>query len=70
MLTPVPTAADFDPAAELRDLAARQIEAHKAEPGNAMLGRELRATLLALTGDRGGSLDSEAEAFLRGFAES
>jgi hypothetical protein len=41
-------AADFDPAAELRALAARLIAAHKEDPGNAMLGRELRATLQAL----------------------
>ena len=33
---------------ELRELAWRQVEAHRADPANAILGRELRMTLLAL----------------------
>jgi len=38
------------PAAELRELAARLAGAHRADPGNALLGRELRLTLQALMG--------------------
>lgn len=37
-----------DAAAELRQLAYRMAEAHRAEPANANLGAELRKTLLEL----------------------
>ena len=37
-----------DAAAELRQLAWRMAEAHRADPANAILGRELRVTLQAL----------------------
>jgi hypothetical protein len=37
-----------DARAELRQLAARMAEAHRADPGNAILGAELRKTLLEL----------------------
>ena len=37
-----------DARAELRQLAYRMAEAHRAEPGNAILGAELRKTLLEL----------------------
>jgi hypothetical protein len=37
-----------DAAAELRQLAHRMAEAHRADPGNAILGAELRKTLLTL----------------------
>jgi hypothetical protein len=37
-----------DAASELRQLAARMAEAHRADPGNAILGAELRKTLLTL----------------------
>jgi len=37
-----------DAASELRQLAARMAEAHRADPGNAILGAELRKTLLEL----------------------
>jgi hypothetical protein len=40
--------AQFDPVAELRDLAAALSVAYRADPGNALLARELRATLQAL----------------------
>lgn len=39
---------ELDPAAELRWLAARLGEAHRAEPGRSDLARELRMTLLAI----------------------
>ncbi len=52
MVPPLPADAEFDPAGMLRDLAARLVAAHEAEPGNAPLARELRATLLALAGQR------------------
>lgn len=38
----------LDPAAELQALAARLIAAHQADPGNAIVARELRMTLQAL----------------------
>ena len=37
-----------DARAELRQLAHRMAEAHRADPGNAILGAELRKTLLEL----------------------
>ncbi|SRR6266568_881307 len=37
-----------DAAAELRQLAHRMAEAHRADPSNAILGAELRKTLLEL----------------------
>lgn len=45
-----PLAAVIDPMQELRELAARLVAAHEADPGNALLARELRMTLQALTG--------------------
>lgn len=39
---------DFDPAAEMRRLAARLALAHEAQPSNALLARELRMTLAEL----------------------
>jgi hypothetical protein len=44
-----------DPAGELAALAGRLIAAHKADPGNALLARELRVTLLTLDGSGGGA---------------
>jgi hypothetical protein len=37
-----------DAPSELRQLAWRMAEAHRADPANAILGRELRVTLQAL----------------------
>lgn len=37
-----------DARAELRQLAYRMAEAHRSDPGNAVLGAELRKTLLEL----------------------
>ena len=45
---PVADAAELDPAAELRALAARLAAATIEEPGNASLARELRQTLLVI----------------------
>jgi hypothetical protein len=54
-LKPVPTLPpsapeppELDPAAEMRRLAARLATAHEADPSNAVLGAELRKTLLEL----------------------
>ena len=47
-----------DPIRELRRLAGRLRDAHEADPGNALIARELRMTLQALTGGRG---DGDAE---------
>lgn len=53
LLPQVPAVPGLDPAAELRALAARQVAAHEADPGNALLGRELRMTLRELIGIEG-----------------
>jgi hypothetical protein len=45
---PAPCAEVTDARAEMRQLAARMAEAHRADPGNAILGAELRKTLLEL----------------------
>lgn len=39
-----------DPVAEMRQLAGTLAQAYKADPGNALLARELRMTLQALAG--------------------
>lgn len=44
--------ARLDAAAELRALAARLAAAHERDPANALLARELRATLLAIPEER------------------
>lgn len=43
-----PAPPKFDAAAEMRDLAARMAAAHRQDPANAILGAELRKTLLEL----------------------
>ena len=40
--------AQFDPDAEMRRLAGRLAGAHRQDPGNAAIARELRITLLVL----------------------
>jgi hypothetical protein len=57
---------DFDPATEMRRLAGRLSAAYQADPGNAALARELRATLLALQGP-GGQADPELAALFAEF---
>src|SRR5260370_27062731 len=49
----------FDPAAELRQLAARMIAAHREDPSNAVLGAELRKTLVELIRKRAGKPDDD-----------
>jgi hypothetical protein len=44
----VPDGPAFDAAAELRQLAERMAGAHREDPSNAILGAELRKTLLEL----------------------
>jgi hypothetical protein len=48
LAAPVVAGEVTDAASELRQLAARMAEAHRADPGNAILGAELRKTLLEL----------------------
>jgi hypothetical protein len=48
LAAPVAVGEVTDAASELRQLAARMAEAHRADPGNAILGAELRKTLLEL----------------------
>lgn len=44
----LPATAELDPTTEMRRLAARMIDAHQSDPGNAILAAELRKTLLEL----------------------
>ena len=48
-----------DAALELRQLAFRLAEAHRAEPGNAILAAELRKTLLELMPKASGKPDAD-----------
>jgi hypothetical protein len=59
----VPGDARVDPAASLRALALRLEGAHEADPGNALLARELRVTLQA-TGAPEQGAGGELGAFL------
>ena len=43
-----PAGPAFDAAAEMRELAERMASAHRQDPANAILGAELRKTLLEL----------------------
>jgi hypothetical protein len=49
----------LDPAAEMRRLAARMALAHEADPSNAVLGAELRKTLLELMPKSNGKPDAD-----------
>jgi len=51
--------AKFDAAAEMRQLAARMAEAHRADPSNAILGAELRKTLVELMPKSKGQPDAD-----------
>jgi hypothetical protein len=43
-----PATGEIEPEAEMRLLAARLAEAHRQDPANALLARELRITLLTI----------------------
>ncbi|HSZ41792.1 MAG TPA: hypothetical protein VK817_17695 [Trebonia sp.] len=59
-ITPAPAPeAKFDAAAEMRQLAARMAEAHRADPSNAPLARELRMTLAELMPKASGKPDAD-----------
>jgi hypothetical protein len=51
--SPVADGGPVDPQASLEALARRLEDAHRAEPGNALLARELRMTLGKLAGGDG-----------------
>jgi hypothetical protein len=59
LAAPVAAGEVTDAAAELRQLAARMAEAHRADPGNAILGAELRKTLLELMPKANGNADAD-----------
>ena len=48
-----------DDLGKLRWLAGQLAEAYRADPGNALLARELRMTLQALMPQKGGNADDE-----------
>jgi hypothetical protein len=60
-IPPVPpgSAENLDPAAALRDLAARLQAAYHADPGNSLLAKELRSTLQLLLPSRDAAVDHE-----------
>jgi hypothetical protein len=58
VVLPPADCAPLDSRASLEALARRLEAAHEADPGNAMVARELRATLLALAPE-GGGMDPE-----------
>ena len=49
----------LDPLAGLRELAGQLAQAYQAEPGNALLARELRMTLQALIPQKPGNSDDD-----------
>ena len=55
---PPPSGPSFDPDAEMRDLAARLAEYHRACPSDSMAARELRLTLAELT-PKGNAADAD-----------
>ena len=59
LAAPVAVGEVTDAAAEMRQLAARMAEAHRADPGNAILGAELRKTLLELMPKANGNADAD-----------
>jgi hypothetical protein len=58
-----------DPEQGLRVLAGQLTAAYRADPGNALLARELRMTLQALMAPAG-SVDGELAEFLAGFSQA
>lgn len=56
---PPPRGPELDPSAEMRALAARMAEAHRADPSNAILGAELRKTLVELMPKNAGKPDED-----------
>lgn len=60
-IAPVPAGSgeNLDAGAAMRDLAAQLLEAYRSDPMNAVLAREARHTLLALTPSRDGAADAE-----------
>ncbi len=58
-----------DAEAGLRLLAGQLTAAYSADPGNALLARELRMTLQALMAP-GGGVDGELAEFLAGFSKA
>lgn len=65
---PAGSGRDIDPSAALRDLAAGLQEAYRTDPGNGLLARELRMTLLALRPPRDAGVDDELAALMRDLA--
>ena len=59
LAAPVPSGEVTDAKAELRQLAYRMAEAHRSDPGNAILGAELRKTLLELMPKANGTADAD-----------
>ena len=59
LAAPVAVGEVTDATAEMRQLAYRMAEAHRADPGNAILGAELRKTLLELMPKANGNADAD-----------
>jgi hypothetical protein len=65
-----PPARVGDPVAGLRQLAAQLAQAYQAEPGNALLARELRMTLQALMPQKAGNSDDDLNELFAEFGGS
>ena len=59
LAAPVPCGEVTDASSEMRQLAHRMAEAHRADPSNAILGAELRKTLLELMPKANGNADAD-----------
>jgi len=59
LAAPVSCGEVTDATAEMRQLAYRMAEAHRADPSNAILGAELRKTLLELMPKANGNADAD-----------
>jgi len=59
-----------DPVAGLRLLAGQLTQAYRADPGNALLARELRMTLQALIPQKAGNSDDDLEDLFAEFSGS
>jgi hypothetical protein len=61
---PAGSGESLDAGGALRDLAVQLQAAYQADPGNALLARELRSTLLALAPSPGAAADAEWQALM------
>jgi hypothetical protein len=66
----LPSGPAFDPQAELQALATRMAQAHREDPSNAILGAELRKTLVELMPKRAEKPDDDLAGLFAEFGAS